>query len=125
VTGCAGTLAASSRPRRRQCIVDMHWLHITRIAQALSVTGELDGATFARVANGERVWRLWREQDALASWAAPGSRRCPPLPPPVSLRHAAAAMVGTGIGTGSQKSYSFLEGPTNINYGGNVLILLT
>jgi hypothetical protein len=44
----------------------VHWLLITRIAQALSVMDELDGATLARVVNGESVWRLRREQDALA-----------------------------------------------------------
>jgi hypothetical protein len=47
-------------------LVDMHWLPITRVAQALSVMGELDGAMLSRVVNGESVWRLWREQDALA-----------------------------------------------------------
>jgi hypothetical protein len=30
----------------------MHWLMITRIAQALSVMGELDGAALVRVVNG-------------------------------------------------------------------------
>jgi hypothetical protein len=40
-------------------------LSIIRIAQALSVLGELDGAALVRVVLGD--WRLWREQDALAS----------------------------------------------------------
>jgi hypothetical protein len=39
-------------------LVDQHWLLITRIAHALSVMGELDGATLTRVVSGESVWRL-------------------------------------------------------------------
>jgi hypothetical protein len=57
------TLAAAEATARH--LVGVNWLSIIRIAQALSVLGELDGAALVRVVLGD--WRLRREQDALAS----------------------------------------------------------
>jgi hypothetical protein len=59
------TLAAAEATARH--LVGVNWLSIIRIAQALAVMSELDGADLPRVVRGESAWRLWREQDALAS----------------------------------------------------------
>jgi hypothetical protein len=60
--GGAVTLNQAEATARR--LGGVNWLYIIRIAQALSVEGELDGAALVRVVLGD--WRLWREQDALA-----------------------------------------------------------
>jgi hypothetical protein len=52
---------------RAQHLVGVNWLYVTRVAQALSVMGELDGADLPRLVCGDLGWWLRWEQNAPAS----------------------------------------------------------
>jgi hypothetical protein len=45
-------------------LVGVNWLYIGRVAQALAVMGELDGADLPRVVMGDLGWWLRWQQDA-------------------------------------------------------------
>jgi hypothetical protein len=53
-----GVTLAQAEARARR-LVNVNWLYVTRVAQALSVMGELDGADLVRVVLGD--WRLWQQ----------------------------------------------------------------
>jgi hypothetical protein len=61
-----GVTLAQAEARARH-LVNANWLYVGRIAQALAVMGELDGADLPRVVCGDLGWWLRWEQDALAS----------------------------------------------------------
>jgi hypothetical protein len=59
-----GVTLAQAEAKARH-LVNANWLYVGRIAQALAVMGELDGADLPRVVCGDLGWWLrWQEQDA-------------------------------------------------------------